>query len=102
MPGAVDLGALRDEVRTAVVAVEQAVQRVHGGGAHDVAVLENAAHAGRVVEDVEARVAKVAGHAELQRGRRREDVVAPADHSVGLVLPQPITDRGGGIRPGDD
>ena len=36
------MGALGDGVWAAVVAVEQAVQGVHGGGAHDVAVLENA------------------------------------------------------------
>lgn len=59
------MGALGDGVRAAVVAVEQAVQGVHGGGAHDVAVLENAAHAGGIVEDIETRVAEVARDAEL-------------------------------------
>lgn len=34
VPGAVDLGALGDGLRAAVVAVEQAVERVHGRGAH--------------------------------------------------------------------
>jgi hypothetical protein len=56
---------LGDGVRAAVIAVEQAVQRVHGGGAHDVAVLENAAYVGRVVDHIQTRVAEVARHVEL-------------------------------------
>jgi len=81
-------------VRAAVVAVEQAVQRVHGGRAHDVTMLENAAHTGRIVVPMETRVAEVARDAEPQRGGRGEDVVAAADHGVGPVLPQPIADGG--------
>ena len=102
VPGAVDLGALGDGVWTAVVAVEQAVQGIHGRGAHDVAVLENAAHAGGVVEDIETRVAEVARDAELHRRSGGEDIVATADHRVGSVRAEPRADRGRGLRPGDD
>ena len=65
VPKAVDLGALDDGVRAAVIAVEQAVQCVYGGGAHDVAVLENAAYVGRVVDHIQTRVAEVTGYEEL-------------------------------------
>ena len=96
------MGAPRDGVWAAVVAVEQAVERVHGGGTHDVAVLENAAHAGGIVEDIETRVAEVARDAELQRSSGGEDIVATADHRVGPVRAKPRADRGRGIRTGDD
>ncbi len=102
VPRAVDLGALDDGVRAAVIAVEQAVQCVYGGGAHDVAVLENAAHAGGVVEDVEARVAEVAGHAEWDGRSGGEDIVAAADHGVGPVGAEPCGDGGGGMGAGDE
>ena len=96
------MGAPRDGVWAAVVAVEQAVQGVHGGGAHDVAVLENAAHAGGIVQHIETDVAEVAWHAEFQGGRRGEDVVAPADHGVGFVLAEPCANGGGRVCGRDD
>lgn len=94
MPGAVNLGALCDLMRAAVVTVEQAVEDIHRRRAHDVTVLNNSTDAWRIVHDIEAGIAEVAWRALPQRGGNREEVAVAANDRIGPMLFKPTANDG--------
>ena len=92
MPCAVDLGADRRGLWTALIALQQTVEHVDGGGAHDVPVLINTRRIWHIIDDIQTHVTDIFGNPESLRGGGFNEVVAPADDDLRPIGSDPMPD----------
>jgi hypothetical protein len=91
-PRTVDVRTLRNAIGTAMIAVQEAMDDIDGGRSHDIAVLENPAHVGSVIDAIEAHVSHVPRNSQPEGPERGPDLVAPADDGIQAIPVEPRAD----------